>query len=97
MKTIDGFPIQNGFDWLPDTPDPAINQWSYGKVVKVDVADFYFNPRWITWKGMKEWVCDYELFTMLIASWIKGDKWGNSKPMTKEEALDLYFEMGTFK
>lgn len=93
MQTVDGFPVQDGFDWLPGKPDLSFNQWSYGKVVKLEVMDFYFNPRWITWKGAKTWVADFELFTMLISSWLKGDRWSNSKAMTKEEALDEYFEM----
>lgn len=95
MNTVDGFPI-DGFNFLSDIPKPELNPWSIGKVVKIEVADFYFNPRWIEWKGKREWVADFELFTMLIASWIKGDKWGNSKPMTKEQALDEYFEMAAY-
>ncbi len=91
-KTIDGFPLQDGFNFLPSTPVEG-NEWSNGKTVKVEVMDFYFNPRWVTWKGVKTWVADFELFTMIISQWIKGDKWDNSKARTKEQALDEYFEM----
>ncbi len=92
MKTIDGFPIHNGFNFLPDSPDSG-NEWSNDKVIKIGVMDFYRNPRWIIWKDEKIWVADFELFTMIIAQWIKGDKWGSNKSRTKEQALDEYFEI----
>lgn len=44
-------------------------------------------PRKITWKGKTTIVYDYELFVMMIKDWIKRDN------ITKEQALDLFFEM----
>lgn len=64
----------------------ALNQWSKNKKLKIEVLDFYFNPRDVSWKGKTIHTCDYELFTMMVKQWI-------SDGMTKEEALDLMFEM----
>jgi hypothetical protein len=95
MKTVDGFAIQDGFNFLSDIPKPELNPWCAGKIVKIEVADFYMNPRWVTWKSRKMWVADYEFFVMLLKSWIKPPKIPgvHQKGMTKEEALDLMFEM----
>lgn len=94
MKTVDGFKIApSSMNWLPHTADITLNEWTRGKTIKIDVADFYFNPRWVEWKGERQWVADYEMFIMMIGAWVKGDKYG-SKGMTKEEALDLSFEIG---
>ena len=90
LKTVDGFPIQ-GVDFSPDKADPAINKWSWGKTVKVGVADFYFNPRVVEWRGKTMRVVDYELWYMLIDGLIKGSKWRLG--MTEEEALDLAFDI----
>lgn len=91
--TVDGFPVQNSISFLPDKPDPSLNEWSIGKTIKILVADFYFNPRWVTWKDQKMWVADYEFFTMMIKQWVTGNPREGRQPMTKEEALDLVFEM----
>lgn len=93
MLTTDGFPVQNRLSFLADAY-AGINEWSYGKTIKVLVADFYFNPRWITWRGEKMWVGDYGLFTGMIADWVKGNAREGRTPMTKDEALDLVFEIG---
>lgn len=63
----------------------ALNEWSSGKVTKIQVLDFFFNFRDIVWKG-KTLTVEYDLFMMLIKQWIDGG-------MTKEQALDLAFEM----
>lgn len=44
-------------------------------------------PRVLTWKGKTTTVYDYELFVGIIKDWIKRDG------ITKEEALDNFFEM----
>lgn len=68
-----------------------MNEWSNGKVIKIEVNDFYFNPKWVTHKGKKMWVADLELFLMMIKQWCTGTKLNPG--MKKEEALDLAFEM----
>lgn len=95
MKTVDGFAIQDGFNFLSDISKPELNPWSIGKAVKIEVADFYMNPRWVAWKGRKMWVADYEFFVMLLKSWIQPPKYALYQPkgMSKDEALELMFEM----
>ena len=82
LKGIDGF-------WFEKTrleqPASKINVWSYYGVTNITVADFFMNPSWVHWKGTNLWVADYELFVMLIKQWV-------SNGMTKDEALDLFFE-----
>jgi hypothetical protein len=99
LHLVDGFPIQDNFNFLPNTPDPSINRWSYGKVTTIEVwGDWWFNyihgkyRRTITWKGQTEIIDDYPGFCDLIKSWMD-NKW---YPKTKEEALDLWFEMSNF-
>lgn len=64
----------------------GINQWSYGKVLVVEVKDYYLNPKTINWRGRVARVADYEMFATMVASWVKGDKVNN--PMSKDDALD---------
>lgn len=92
-RTVDGFPIQNNINFLPTKPDLEMNKWSFGKTVKIRVADFYLNPRWVVWKGMKIQVADYGFFVMVLKSWIAGNARESRAPMSKEEALDFMFEV----
>lgn len=100
MPTVDGFPIQDNINWLPDKPDQSINRWSFGKTIKVEVVygEWWYNflagkyAKKVTWKGKTITVLDYEWFLALIKQWTE-DKF---YPRTKEEALDLYFEMDSF-
>lgn len=62
-----------------------MNSWSNKKRIKIPVLDFFFNMRDVQWKGKVQTV-DYDLMTMIVQSWI-------SEGMTKEEALDLMFEI----
>ena len=62
----------------------GLNTWSNNATKKIEINDFYFNMRDVQWKGQTANV-EYDLFTMLIKQWI-GDG------MTKEEALDLFFD-----
>lgn len=102
-QTVDGFPIENTINFLPNKPDPSLNEWSYGKTVKIAVLDFWFNMRWVHWKGEAIYV-EFDLFKMMIRDWVRGCTEAESKmggihkrdPMTKEEALDLAFEMSHF-
>lgn len=99
-KTVDGFPITNTISFLPDVPDPELNPWSVGKTIKIEVwyDDYWYNlkagkyRRTITWKGQTETVEDYDWFCAIIKQWMD-DKWF---PKTKEEALDLWFEMSAY-
>lgn len=100
-KTVDGFPIQRGeVNWFAAEIDPNANAWSFGKTVRIEVwyADYYYNlihgkyARSITWKGKTTRVIDYEWFASMINSWVN-DKFF---PMTKDEALDLFFEMDEY-
>ena len=63
-----------------------MNEWSNGKTIKIDVADFYLNPRTVTWQGRSVVVRDYGLFTGIIKQWMGEMKW------TKQQALDNYFQ-----
>lgn len=65
--------------------EPQINQWSYGKIKKIPVLDFFFNMRDVQWKGKVQTV-EYDLMTGMITQWMKDG-------MSKEEALDLMFEI----
>lgn len=58
-----------------------MNEWSNGKVIRIEIRDF----RDVQWKGKSIHV-EYNLFTMMIRQWM-------DKGMTKEEALDLAFDM----
>lgn len=57
------------------------------------VKKVFATPGWepkatvVKWKGKSTTVYDFEFFKMLIQDWIKRDK------ITKEEALDNFFEM----
>lgn len=88
VRTVDGFPI-NSFNFLPDIIEPPINQWSQGKVIKIDVDDGLYRPtiKVVEWKDKKTTVYDYELFVGLIQDWMKREKW------SKNKALDEFFEM----
>ncbi len=68
-----------------DVTGAALNEWSHGKIKKIEVLDFFLNFRDIVWKG-KTLTVEYDLFTMMIKQWM-GDG------MTKEQALDLAFEI----
>lgn len=68
-----------------DVTGAALNEWSNGKSKKIIVLDFFFNFRDIVWKG-KTLTVEYDLFMMMIKQWIDDG-------MTKEQALDLAFEM----
>lgn len=100
MKTVDGFPVQDGFNFLSDIPKPELNPWSIGKVVKVEVwyDDWYFNyihgkyRRSVTWKGQTIVVDDYDWFTALV----KQSMDNKFYPKTKEQALDEYFEIHNY-
>lgn len=94
--TVDGFPITNTIDFLPDKPDPDINQWSYGKTIKVEVwgdewYEFLHNrfAKRVTWKGVTVWTKDYQWFMDLVKQSIENKFY----PKTKEQALDEMFEM----
>jgi hypothetical protein len=97
LLTVDGFAVQDNINFLPAVPDPAHNPWSYGKTITVEVwyGDYWQNlkhgkyRRKVTWKGRTVVVEDYEWFQMLIKQWITNTWY----PKTKEEALDLFFEM----
>lgn len=100
-RTLDGFPIQNSINFLPDKPDPKVNRWSYDKPLKVKVYDdspeFRINMRPVTWKG-RTIVVEYELFMGMIRDWIRGYSVNvpgvhKNDPMTKEEALDFAFSV----
>jgi hypothetical protein len=62
-----------------------VNEWSTGKVIHVEIKDFFLNFRDVQWKGKSIHV-EYDLFLMMIRQWMDGG-------MTKEEALDLAFDM----
>lgn len=89
IRTIDGFPLKKSISMMPDTFDPPINQWSFGKTLKLEVDDGLYRPvrREVQWKGQSMVVYDYELFVGIIQDWMKRDN------MTKDQALDLAFEM----
>lgn len=100
LTTVDGFPIQDNFNFLPNTPDPNVNPWSYGKTTKVEVwYDEYWQNlkhgkyrRTITWKGQTEVVEDYGWFCDIIKSWMDNKFY----PKTKAEALDEWFSMSPY-
>lgn len=88
-KTVDGFPIVNTISFIPEVIEPPINQWSSGKIIKIEVDDGMYRPikKVIHWKGQTDTVLDYELFVGIIQDWMKREKW------TKEQALDEWFSM----
>lgn len=100
LTTTDGFPIADRISFLPDEPDPTINQWSYGKTLTVEVwyDDYWQNfkngkyRRSVTWKGRTEIVQDYGWFCAIIKQWMEHKFY----PLTKEQALDQWFEMSAF-
>lgn len=63
-------------------PDPV---GAVKEVFGVPAADL--KPHKLVWKGKTVTVYDREMFMDLIRSWMKQDG------ITKEEALDLFFEM----
>lgn len=63
-----------------------LNQWSKTPK-KIEVCDYYLNPRDVKWKGQTIHVADYELFLMLVKDWMVRYGW------TKEQALDEMFAM----
>lgn len=91
--TLDGIPANDTVSFLSDIPNPLHNAWSYGKQTKIIIMDFWINPKNITWKGKTIRVEDYHFFTMVIAQWMSGTHSPLAEPMTKEAALDLFFEM----
>lgn len=86
MKTVDGFPVTNAINFLPEI-NADINEWSKDKNIKITVADAYLNPATVSWKGKQIWVGDFEFFVMLVTDWMKRYK------QTKEEVLDEIFDM----
>lgn len=87
MNTVDGFPLNNGINFMPEVK--PLNPDS--PVTKICVLDFYMNPQHVTWRGKTIWVGDYALFVEMIQSWVVGTKF--HKPMTKDEALDFAFSV----
>lgn len=65
----------------------GLNGWTNNVVKKIEVKDFWLNPKEVTWKGQKTEVADYEFFVMLIQDWMNRYQW------TKEQALDEFFSM----
>lgn len=51
------------------------------------VPESHLKPQVLKWKGKSVTVYDFDLFKGIIQDWIKRDN------CTKEEALDLFFEM----
>jgi hypothetical protein len=100
LHSVDGFPVQDGINFLPNTPDPTINQWSYGKLTKVEVwyDDYWQNfkngkyRRSVTWKGQTIVVEDYDWFLADIKQSME-NKWF---PKNKDAALDEYFEIALY-
>lgn len=62
-----------------------LNKWSHNKIKKIRICDFFFDMRDVSWKG-KTITVEYDLFMGIIKQWV-------ADGMTKEEALDLAFEM----
>lgn len=91
QTTLDGLPVQRGICFLADIYT-GINEWSAGKTTKITVLDFYINMHSVTSKGRTA-IVEVDLFKGMVAQWMKGDRWGNVKPMSREEALDQAFEM----
>lgn len=90
-KTVDGFPIKNPSLAKVFLARLDLNQWSKDKKLKVPVMDFYFNPGKITLNDKTIEVGDRELFINMARRWTVGDRY--SKPLSREEALALAFEM----
>lgn len=63
----------------------GLNSWSNKRTIKIPVLDFFFNFRDVQWKG-KTITVEYELFTLMVKQWV-------ADGMTKEQALDLMFDM----
>ena len=109
LTTVDGFPIQDNFNFLPNTPDPTINQWSYGTTTKVEVwyDDYWQNLKHgkyrkkVVWKGHTIVVEDYQWFLDDIwdrmhgypKSWEGKPGLYHRPPKTKEQALDDWLEL----
>ena len=100
-KTVDGFPIQKGeVNWFAEEIDPNANAWSFGKTTKIEVwyVDYYYNlihgkyARNVTWKGETVRVIDYDWFLSQIKQRVE-DKFF---PVSKEQALDDWFEMNKY-
>lgn len=79
---------KNGQEYTVATDVAPVNAWSHGKIKKIKVVDFFFNFRDIVWKD-KVLEVEYDLFTGLIKQWI-------TEGMSKEQAIDLFFEMSEF-
>lgn len=66
-----------------EVDEQHLNQWSYGKTIKIPVLDFYINYVEVKWKD-KVITVEHDLFMGMIKQWV-------ADGMTKEEALDLAF------
>ena len=62
-----------------------MNEWSNNKTIKIEVLDFYLNPRTVTWQGQSVRVGDFDLFTGIIKQWMEEMKW------SKQRAISEYF------
>lgn len=89
VHSLDGFYAQNRISFLPKVR-PSTNPWCLGKTVTIPIQDFYFNVRNITWKN-KIICCEYDLLVSIVQYMIKGDTF--NQPLSKDESLDLIFEM----
>lgn len=66
-----------------------INEWSYKRPRKIDVADFFLNFGDIIWKGRSINV-ELELHKMLVRQWMR------ESGKTYAEIMDEIFEMSEF-
>lgn len=97
--TLDGLPIRHTISFLSD--DKSLNQWSAGKTIRVPVLADGFKPGWVVWRGRKRYEFDIPFFYGMIRDWVRGCTETEAtmpglirgKGMTKEEALDLSFEI----
>ena len=62
-----------------------MNEWSNNRTIKIEVIDFYLNPRTVTWQGQSVRVGDFDLFTGIIKQWMEEMKW------SKQRAISEYF------
>ena len=83
IRTPSPTSTQKGYTVATDVA--KANAWTAGKRKRIEVLDFYFNWRTVKWKD-KTLEVEYDIFTGLVQQWIEGG-------MTKEEALDLMFDM----
>lgn len=101
-SSVDGFVLQKGTNKLPKAADLSINTWSNWGTLKIPVLLDGMKPARVTHKGKTLQVFDYKFFVDLIRDWMRGKTEAEASmpgtigmtPMTKEQALDLYFEIG---